>query len=83
MNRDDWGRPLIPPKTFCREHVCGDFALPVWEEWVSDAPKPQSQSQGSHSQAGQKDMSDLQGKDGCPGWDRTSDILINSQTFYR
>lgn len=67
MTRDEWGRPLNPPTPRCREGVCGDFTLPVWEEWGRWVSKPQSQSHGSHSHAGQKDTNDPKGKDGCPG----------------
>ncbi len=34
MSRDEWGRPQIPtPPRKDKERVCGDFTLPVWDEW--------------------------------------------------
>lgn len=34
MSRDEWGRPPTPdPLPPSREGVCGDFTLPVWDEW--------------------------------------------------
>ena len=37
MRRDEWGRPLTEiPSPPCREKVCGDFTLPVWDDYHGD-----------------------------------------------
>lgn len=59
--------PRIPP-----EVGAGEMVFPQWDEWGS---APQAERPSPRPRRGLKD--------GCPGWDRTSDILINSQTFYR
>ncbi len=33
MRRDEWGRPTEKPRPPGKEKVCGEFTLPVWDEW--------------------------------------------------
>lgn len=36
MRRDEWGRPQTQtPAPHHKERVCGDFTLPVWDEWYT------------------------------------------------